>query len=112
MDDPIFASAHELATAIQNREVSSAEVVDAHLAQIDRHNARLNAVVTLDEDGARERAQEAGRHPGGGRQPGTTFRPADPGPPLGRRAATGDRRAPLGGYVWISTPTRLLELVS
>ncbi len=59
MDDPILASAHELATAIQSREVSSAEVVDAHLAQIDRHNARLNAVVTLDEDGARERAQEA-----------------------------------------------------
>jgi amidase len=59
MDDPIFASAHELATAIQSREVSSAEVVDAHLAQIDRHNARLNAVVTLDEDGARERAQAA-----------------------------------------------------
>ncbi len=59
MDDPIFAPAQELATAIQGREASSAEVVDAHLAQIDRHNARLNAVVTLDEDGARERAQEA-----------------------------------------------------
>jgi amidase len=59
MDDPIFASAHELATAIQSREVSSAEVVDAQLAQIYRHNARLNAVVTLDEDGARERAQAA-----------------------------------------------------
>ena len=59
MGDPIFASAHELAAAIQSREVSSAEVVDAHLAQIDRHNARLNAVVTLDEDGAREMAQEA-----------------------------------------------------
>ncbi|MDQ3793021.1 MAG: amidase [Actinomycetota bacterium] len=59
MDDPILASAHELATAIQSREVSSAEVVDAHLAQIDRHNARLNAVATLDEDGARNGAQEA-----------------------------------------------------
>lgn len=59
MDDQIFASAHELATAIQSAEVSSAEVVDAHLAQIDRHNAQLNAVVTLDEDGARGRAREA-----------------------------------------------------
>src|SRR5215207_5151597 len=49
MDNPIFASAHELATAIQSGEVSSAEVVDAHLTQIDRHNAHLNAVVTLDE---------------------------------------------------------------
>jgi amidase len=59
MDDPIFASAHELAMAIQSAEVSSAEVVDAHLAQITRHNPKLNAVVTLDEEGARRRAREA-----------------------------------------------------
>ncbi len=45
MDDPIFAPAHELATAIRRREVSSSEVVDAHLAQIVRHTPRLNAVV-------------------------------------------------------------------
>jgi hypothetical protein len=32
MDGPIFVSAHGLATAIRGREVSSAEVVDAHLA--------------------------------------------------------------------------------
>jgi amidase len=59
MDDPIFASAHELAMAIQSAEVSSAEVMDAHLAQITRHNPKLNAVVTLDEEGARRRAREA-----------------------------------------------------
>src|SRR5215207_9915993 len=60
MDDPILAPAHEVATAIQRGEVSSVEIVDAYLAQIDRHNERLNAVVTLDEDGARRKAQEAG----------------------------------------------------
>jgi len=31
------------------------EVVDVYLAQIARHNPELNAVVTLDEDGARGR---------------------------------------------------------
>lgn len=58
MDNLTFTAAHTLALAIQNREVSAAEVVNAHLARIERHNALLNAVVTLDEDGARRRAQE------------------------------------------------------
>jgi len=39
--------------------VSSLEVVEAYLAQIARHNPDLNAIVTLDEDGARVKAQEA-----------------------------------------------------
>jgi Asp-tRNA(Asn)/Glu-tRNA(Gln) amidotransferase A subunit family amidase len=55
----VFTPAHALAQAIRRRQVSSAEVVDAYLARIARHNPRLNAVVTLDEDGARRRAQEA-----------------------------------------------------
>jgi len=59
MDDRIFASAHKLALAIQSAEVSSAEIVDAYLAQIAHHNAKLNAVVTLDEEGARQQAREA-----------------------------------------------------
>ncbi|MBA3616493.1 MAG: hypothetical protein M3Q62_09905 [Actinomycetota bacterium] len=52
MDDPIFASAHKLASAIQSAEVSSTDIVDAYLAQIAHHNPKLNAVVTLDEEGA------------------------------------------------------------
>ena len=59
MGDPIFAPAHQLATAIRRREVSSSEIVEAHLAHIERHNPRLNAVVTLDREGARRRAREA-----------------------------------------------------
>ncbi len=55
----VFASAHVLAEAIRRREVSSLEIVEAYLAQIVRHNSDLNAVVTLDEDGARIRAREA-----------------------------------------------------
>ena len=49
----VFTPAHVLAGAIQRREVSSLEVVEADLTQIARHNPDLNAVVTLDEDGAR-----------------------------------------------------------
>lgn len=55
----LFTPAHVLAEAIRRREASSAEIVDAYLAQIARHNPRLNAVVTVDDDCARARAQEA-----------------------------------------------------
>ena len=37
---------------ICDRRVSSAEVGEAHLAQIDRHNPQLNAICTLDQDRA------------------------------------------------------------
>jgi amidase len=59
MDDLVFASASELATWIRQRHVSAAEVVDAYLTRIARYNPPLNAVVTLDEERARKRAQEA-----------------------------------------------------
>ena len=55
----VFATAYVLAEALRRREVSSVEVVDAYLAQITSRNPDLNAIVTLDEDGARARAQEA-----------------------------------------------------
>lgn len=59
MKDLLFSSTTELSAAIQAGEVSSVEVVDAHLKQIERHNPALNAVVTLDAESARKRAQEA-----------------------------------------------------
>jgi amidase len=59
MESLVFSTATSLAAAIRTKEVSSREVVDAHLAQIERHNGALNAVVTLDADGARARAAEA-----------------------------------------------------
>ncbi len=55
----VFTPAHVLAETIRRREVSSVEIVDAYLAQIARHNPQLNAVVTLDDDGARVKAREA-----------------------------------------------------
>src|SRR5688500_9506422 len=59
MHDLTFTTASDLANAIRARHVSAVEGLDAHLAQIGRHNAALNAIITLDEDGARRRAQAA-----------------------------------------------------
>jgi len=41
MDELVFRPAHGLAQAIRQKRVSSAEVVEAHLAQIARHNPTL-----------------------------------------------------------------------
>jgi amidase len=55
----VFSSTTQLAAAIRAGQVSAIEVLEAHLAQIERHNAILNAIITMDADGARERAREA-----------------------------------------------------
>lgn len=59
MTDLVFRPAHELALAIRERRLSSAELVEVYLAQIERHNPAVNAVVTLDAAGARQQAQAA-----------------------------------------------------
>jgi amidase len=46
-DELVFATARELARRIRTRDVSAGEVMTAHLAQIDRLNPTLNAIVTL-----------------------------------------------------------------
>jgi amidase len=51
----------ELAEMIARREVSSREVIDAHLARIDEVNPRLNAVVRRLDDEARAAADAADR---------------------------------------------------
>lgn len=59
MSNLVFLSAHQLARMIRDREVSAVEVIEAHLAQITKHNTKLNAICTLDEDNARARAKLA-----------------------------------------------------
>ncbi len=59
MKQPLFATATQIAQAIKSRDISTVEVIEAHLAQIARHNSKLNAIVTLDAAGARQRAREA-----------------------------------------------------
>lgn len=48
-----------MARLIREGKLSARETVDAHLAQIERENPRVNAIVTLDADRARKRAAEA-----------------------------------------------------
>src|SRR5436190_23620408 len=57
--DIVFSSTTQLAAAIQAGHVSAAEVLEAHLAQIDAHNPALNAIITLDAEKARARAHAA-----------------------------------------------------
>lgn len=51
-----FLPARELARLIRTRELSASEVMEAHLAQIERVNPRLNAIVTLLPERGREGA--------------------------------------------------------
>lgn len=59
MTDDVFTSAHVLVEAVRRRQVTSVELVELYLAQISLYNPRVNAVVTIDEEGARARAKEA-----------------------------------------------------
>jgi amidase len=57
--DIVFSTTTQLAAAIRAGHVSATEVLEAHLAQIDKHNPALNAIVTMDAERAHERAREA-----------------------------------------------------
>lgn len=54
-----FSSATELVTAIRSRHVSAVEVLELFLAQYQRHHAKVNAICTLDAEGARRAAKVA-----------------------------------------------------
>ncbi len=59
MSDITLQPAHALAEAIRRREVSSRELLEHYLARVDRLNPPLNAVVTVDAEGARRAADAA-----------------------------------------------------
>ncbi len=65
-------SASELAALIRDREVSSVEVVQAHLERIDAVNGQLNAV-TIVLDDALAKAKQADSQPPRGRLHGVPF---------------------------------------
>jgi amidase len=54
-----FLTATELAYYIRARELSSVEVMEAHLSQIERVNPKVNAIVTLTAERAMARARAA-----------------------------------------------------
>lgn len=57
--DLCFMTATEMARLLRTRELSAREVLDAHLRQIERVNPRVNAIVTLVAEQAREQAYRA-----------------------------------------------------
>jgi amidase len=57
--DIFFMDATAIAQQIRERKLSSARVVEAFLAQIEQSNPAINAVVTLDAEGARKAAVQA-----------------------------------------------------
>ena len=59
MSELIYRTAIDLATLICEKKASSTEIVDAHFDHIAQHNPKLNAIVTLNEEKARQRALEA-----------------------------------------------------
>jgi amidase len=54
-----FMTATELAHQIHTKELSAREVMMAHLAQIERVNPTVNAIITLDAEGAMQQATAA-----------------------------------------------------
>ena len=58
-DEFAYYDAGALAALLRERHVSALELLDAQLARIARHNPALNAIVTLDVDGARALARRA-----------------------------------------------------
>ncbi|HZJ25759.1 MAG TPA: amidase [Acidimicrobiia bacterium] len=62
--------AWDLADAIRRGEITSTEVVDAHLARIEAINPRLNAMAYLDAESARARAAEIDAEIATGADPG------------------------------------------
>ena len=58
-DDFAFSTATEQLAALDAKEVSSAELVEMYLSRFDHHNRPLNAIITVDPDGARRAAKQA-----------------------------------------------------
>lgn len=59
MSELIFLPAIEMAELIRAKKISPVELVEAHFAQIEKLNPKLNAYVQLDADRARRAARDA-----------------------------------------------------
>jgi amidase len=55
----VESTAREQAAAVRRKEISARELLDLHLARIAERNPELNAIVSLDEDRARDGAKQA-----------------------------------------------------
>ena len=55
----VESTARDQAAAVRSRDISARELLDLHLARIAERNPQLNAIVSLDEERAREGAAAA-----------------------------------------------------
>ncbi|MBI4476193.1 MAG: amidase [Acidobacteria bacterium] len=96
-DDLCYASASDLSRLIRARQVSVAEVVDAHLERIHRLNPTVNAVCTLVAERARDEARAADKALASGVEPGPLF-----GLPIGIKdlVLTKDIRTTFGSRIY------------
>src|SRR5471032_2565128 len=58
MNDLVFQSAKKLARLIRTRKLSAVEVMRAHIAQIERVNPKVNAIVTFLPEAALKEARK------------------------------------------------------
>lgn len=54
-----FKTATELAAMIKAGQIGSEELLDIYLARVEKYNAKLNAIIVLDKDRARQQAKAA-----------------------------------------------------
>jgi Asp-tRNA(Asn)/Glu-tRNA(Gln) amidotransferase A subunit family amidase len=59
LSELVFEPLVELARRVRTREISSVELVEAHLSRIEKLNSKLNAYVEIDSDRACEQAKAA-----------------------------------------------------
>ncbi|MDG1273523.1 MAG: amidase family protein, partial [Alphaproteobacteria bacterium] len=59
MSDLHYSTATELAEKIKNKQLGCLEILELYFSRIEKFNDTLNAIIILDKEGARSRANEA-----------------------------------------------------
>ncbi len=70
IEDVAFSSVRELAELVRTKKVSSVALTDMYLARLKRYDSTLKFVITLTEDRAKAKAQEADREIAAGKYRG------------------------------------------
>ncbi|MGY1811342.1 amidase [Blastococcus sp. SYSU D00820] len=107
-DDLCLRPATELAALLRTRELSARELLEAHLERIERVDPAVNAIVTLDAEGARAAADAADAALAGGEPVGPLH-----GLPVAHKDthATGGMRTTWGSPLHADTVPERDELV-